>query len=233
MIPLLKSFRKYLQVGNIKERRYKQIKFFIRSSIFEANGTNIFINYLDFMKGFASIQGALTKRILPPNTSHVEKSGRRRLSSAPTLLRLSTRLGAPYKQGPEKYLLLEKVPSPRPKAENKPELLQRGDIRLPPADQQNWNNSVFLITLLVLTARNHTQLVEKHTNSSSKLACLYHQQILVFPKTRAATDSSREAAHNSAGLLQLQTLACSCKRGCFNNYPNYSQNTALDNLFTL
>lgn len=110
---------------------------------------------------------------------------------------------------------------------------KRGDIRLPQADQQNWNNFVFLITLLILKERNHIQLVKKHTNSSSKLACLCYQQILVFPNTRTSTDSSREAADNTAWLLQLQTLACSCTWGYFNNYPNYSQNTALDNLFTL
>ena len=126
MIPLLKSFRKYLQVGNINEWRHKQIKFLIRSSIFEANGTNISCQLSRLHKSFCPLsKESSPNESFPQNKSYVENSWRQRLFSASTLFRLSTHLGTPYRQESEKYLLLEKVPSPGSKAENKPEFLQR------------------------------------------------------------------------------------------------------------
>lgn len=60
----------------------------------------------------------------------------------------------------------------------------------------------------LMRLRNYIQLVEKETNLSSRLVCLYDQRTLAFPNTRTTTDFSSGAAHSY--FIECDCLASFC-----------------------
>lgn len=139
-----------------------------------------------------SIQGELTNESFPQVKLMLRIFDTRGFFSASTLFRLSTHLDIPYRQESEKYLPVEESPQPRAKSREQPRVFAREGA----SDFLRQTNRIGTILSFSYSANSEGKephsAGEKADHPSSKLACLYYQQILVFPNTRPSL-TPREA----------------------------------------